>query len=141
MIVSTQFVPKGFSAFCVWPFIFVRPEQRKDAFLLEHEMVHYREQISYLGLSPVAMLLFTAFLIDGDHLWVLWQIPVLVMLPTFSWIAHYLLSRKFRFDAEVRAYRRQIELGGVTPAQAAQALLNYRLGITLEKAIEALSFK
>ena len=105
MIVCTNLVFKGFSGFSLWPFIFVRPEHRSDIALIEHELVHYREQA--------------------------WIMPVWVML--------YLVSRKFRLAAEVRAYNRQIELGGVTREQAAHTLLSYRLGITLEKAMRVLA--
>lgn len=103
MIVSTNLIPKGFSAVSLWPFIFVRPEHRSDNILIEHELVHYREQ---------------AFIVP-------------------LWVLLYLVSRKFRLAAEVRAYTRQIELGGVTREQAAHALLNYRLGITYGKAMQA----
>lgn len=105
MIVSTRFIPRGFSAVTIWPFIFVRPEHRRDKALIEHELVHYREQR--------------------------WITPI--------WIARYLLSRSFRQAAEVRAYRRQIELGGITQEQAAQMLTHYRLGITFDQAREALA--
>ena len=44
MIVSTDLTPKGFSVCSLWPFIFVRPEHRSDIALIEHELVHYREQ-------------------------------------------------------------------------------------------------
>ena len=105
MIVGTNLIPKGFSAFSCWPFIFVRPEQRSDSALIEHEMVHYREQA--------------------------WITP--------RWVLLYLVSRKFRLGAEIRAYTRQIELGGVTREQAAHALLSYRLGITYGKAMQVLA--
>ena len=86
MIVLTNLVPKGFSACCLWLFIFVRPEHRSDATLIEHELVHNRE-----------------------HAWIM---PV--------WVLLYLVSRRFRLAAEVRAYARQVEVGGVTREQAAQ---------------------
>jgi hypothetical protein len=105
MIVSTQLIPKGFSACSLWPFIFDRPEHRIDSALIEHELVHYREQA--------------------------WIMPV--------WVILYLVSRKFRLAAEVRAYTRQIEVGGVTREQAAHALLSYRLGITFRKAMQVLA--
>ena len=106
MIVCTNLVFKGFSGFSLWPFIFVRPEHRSDIALIEHELVHYREQA--------------------------WIMPVWVML--------YLVSRKFRLAAEVRAYNRQIELGGLSKAEtAAHALLIYRLGTTYEKAMQAMA--
>lgn len=105
MIICTNLIPKGFSAISLWPFIFVRPEHRSDTALIEHELVHYREQA--------------------------WVTPL--------WVILYLVSRKFRLAAEVRAYTRQIEVGGVTREQAAQALLSYRLGITLGKAMQVLA--
>ena len=105
MIVGTNLIPKGFSAFSCWPFIFVRPEQCSDTALIEHELVHYREQA--------------------------WITPF--------WVLLYLVSRKFRLGAEIRAYTRQIELGGVTREQAALALLSYRLGITYGKAMQVLA--
>lgn len=55
------------------------------------------------------------------------------------WVLRYLLSRKFRLAAEVRAYRRQIALDGITQAQAAQMLTHYKLGITPKQAQEALA--
>ena len=55
MIICTNLVPKGFSACCLWPLIFVRPEHRSDATLIEHELVHYREQA---WITPVWVLLY-----------------------------------------------------------------------------------
>ena len=105
MIVSTRFIPKGFVACSLWPFILVKPEERGNVALIEHELVHYREQA--------------------------WIMP--------AWVLLYLVSRRFRLAAEIRAYTRQIALGGVSREQAAQALLGYRLGITLATALKALS--
>ena len=105
MIVSTNLIPKGFSACSLWPFIFVRPEYRSDIAVIEHELVHYREQA--------------------------WIMPI--------WVFLYLVSRKFRLAAEIRAYTHQIEMGGLTREQAAHALLSYRLGISYGKAMQALA--
>lgn len=44
MIISTKWIPKGYDAFTVWPFIFVRPEFRNSEALLRHEYVHYDSQ-------------------------------------------------------------------------------------------------
>lgn len=54
------------------------------------------------------------------------------------WWLRYLLSKEFRLGAEVRAYRRQIAVGGITVERAAQLLLTYRLDITVERAIAEL---
>ena len=37
-------------------------------------------------------------------------------------------------EAEIRAYTRQIELGGITRKEAAEMLMRYKLNITLEQA-------
>jgi hypothetical protein len=61
---------------------------------------------------------------------------------TVWWWAKYLLSRQFRQDAEVRAYRRQMELGGITVERAAHMLVtHYRLNIDLPTAIGLLQAK
>jgi hypothetical protein len=60
-----------------------------------------------------------------EHAWIM---PV--------WVFLYFVSRKFRHAAEVRAYARQIEMGGVTREQAAHALLSDRLGLTFGKAMQ-----
>ena len=60
-------------------------------------------------------------------------------LITPVWVLLYLVSRKFRLAAEVRAYTRQIKLGGITREQAAHALLSYRIDISYEKAFQALA--
>jgi hypothetical protein len=56
------------------------------------------------------------------------------------WWALYLCSRRFRQAAEVRAYRRQYELGGITIEKAAWRLATqYRLGIDEARARELLA--
>ena len=44
MVVFTNYIPHGFDALTLWPFIFVRPLCRNNEPLIEHELVHYREQ-------------------------------------------------------------------------------------------------
>ena len=106
MLIRTTRIPKGYHAFCVWPFIFVHPDHAESYGLIEHEMVHYREQRRCL------------------------------MLP---WWLLYGLSRRFRQAAEVRAYRRQIAVGGITADKAADYLLGYHLGITKAQALALLT--
>lgn len=61
-----------------------------------------------------------------------WRTPV--------WWARYLLSPMFRQAAEVRAYRRQIELGGVNVMVAAHYLsTRYRLDVSFTAAVELLA--
>ena len=55
------------------------------------------------------------------------------------WLLLYWLSKRFRIAAEVRGYRAQIAAGGITVDQAAQYLVQYGAGITLDRAKELLS--
>ena len=99
MIIKTKLIPDPFQAITIWPFILTKVDNRS---LIEHEMVHYREQA--------------------------WIAPV--------WWLRYLLSKSFRQAAEVRAYTRQIEVGGITRLSAAAMMLNYKLDLTLTDALE-----
>ena len=102
MIIKTTLIKKPFQAISIWPVILVLPDQANNVGLIEHEMVHYREQA--------------------------WIAPI--------WWLRYVLSKSFRLAAEVRAYKRQIEVGGITRLTAAAMLLNYGLDITLEQALQ-----
>lgn len=99
---------KDFDALTCWPFIFIRPEQVENKGLIEHELVHYREQRK------------------------------MFLLP---WLVLYLVSKKFRLAAELRAYQRQIEVGGISIRQAAFYLRKYNLGISYADAIKKLKQK
>ena len=104
MIIKTKLIRKPFQAITIWPVILVLPDHAENVGLIEHELVHYREQA--------------------------WIAPL--------WWLRYALSKSFRLAAEVRAYKRQIEVGGITRLTAAVMLLNYGLGITLEEAFKEL---
>jgi hypothetical protein len=104
MIISTPFIPQGFQAMTVWPFIFVLPQYRLNEGLIQHELVHYREQA--------------------------WITPI--------WLLRYWLSKSFRLSAEVRAYRHQILIGGISIGGAADMLLLYHLDITQQQAYQLL---
>ena len=104
MIIKTTLIKKPFQAISIGPVILVLPDQADNAGLIEHEMVHYREQA--------------------------WIAPL--------WWLRYVLSKSFRLAAEVRAYKRQIKVGGISRLTAAAMLLNYGLDITLEQALQLL---
>ena len=55
------------------------------------------------------------------------------------WLLRYLLSHEFRYQAELRGYRVQVELGGITREGAAQMLCQYGLGVTYDDALAALA--
>jgi len=57
-----------------------------------------------------------------------------IRVLTLPWWILYLLSPTFRLHAEVRAYKRQIELGGITVDLAAYFISSrYRLNISVDK--------
>ncbi len=49
-IVSKRFVPKGYAAMAVWPFVFFREKRLVTASRLNHERIHLRQQIELLVL-------------------------------------------------------------------------------------------
>jgi hypothetical protein len=55
------------------------------------------------------------------------------------WWLRYALSKTFRIAAEVKAYKVQIIMGDMTPAQAAGWLMKYDSSLTIEAATELLS--
>ena len=56
------------------------------------------------------------------------------------WWLRYLLSPRFRLAAEVRAYRRQIAVRGISPAAAAHYLATgYHLDISYRQALDLLT--
>lgn len=55
------------------------------------------------------------------------------------WWARYALSKTFRVQAEVRAYRVQIALGGLTADEAETWLMKYDTNMTHEQAIAHLT--
>lgn len=55
------------------------------------------------------------------------------------WWAAYAISPKFRLSAEVRGYKAQIQRNGITVDEAAEMLMKYRLGITKQEALKALT--
>jgi hypothetical protein len=52
------------------------------------------------------------------------------------WWLRYALSKKFRLDAEVRAYKAQININALTKEQAAYWLIKYDSALTLADAIK-----
>ena len=45
MILKTNFVPPGFAAITLWPFILVRPQYADNPRLIQHERIHLAQQI------------------------------------------------------------------------------------------------
>jgi len=74
MIVRTRLIPKGFSACALWPFIFVLPEERLNAALIGHELVHYREQAWIMPLWVLLYLMSPKFRLAAEVRAYAWQI-------------------------------------------------------------------
>jgi len=55
------------------------------------------------------------------------------------WLLRYWLSKSFRWGQEVKAYRVQIEVGGISAEDAAWLLCTYKTSHTVEQARRALS--
>ena len=91
MIICTNLIPKGFSAVSLWPFIFVRPEYRSDIALIEHELVHYREQASMITVLVLPYLVSEKFALQprfvptrGKLNWKMLRGSKLTALPSFK---------------------------------------------------------
>lgn len=55
------------------------------------------------------------------------------------WLIRYALSKKFRLMAEVRGYKKQIQIGGITTTEAANYLVEYGTGISFNDATALLT--
>ncbi|OYX24376.1 hypothetical protein [Confluentibacter lentus] len=63
IIVSRYLVPKGYTGFAFFPFVFVKHAQlRKDACLVNHEKIHLRQQLELL-IVPFYVLYIGEFLV------------------------------------------------------------------------------
>ena len=54
------------------------------------------------------------------------------------WLLKYIFSKKFRLEAEVRAYKVQIYQKGISLHSAARMLMNYRVDVTFDDAVAML---
>ena len=73
-------------------------------------------------------------LIEHERVHALEQIE----MGRWLWWARYLLCSGFRLACEVAAYRRQMDLGGITRVQAARQLCKYCTGVTSDQAYRLL---
>jgi len=101
----TRLLSRFICGFAIWPFIFVQPYFSRHRDLIEHGLVHFREQKKML------------------------------VIP---WFLAYVLSKRFRRNAELCTYRHQIAIGGISVQRAAGNLTKYKLGISYRKALDLL---
>lgn len=108
---------------------------------------------------PFCMIVQTKFILNGFAAFSCW--PFIFVLPNHAgnmgliehetvhyneqawmtpvWLLRYFLSKSFRLAAEVRAYKRQIAVGGISMDAASMMLLRYDLGITQQEAVGILT--
>lgn len=49
LIVAKYLIPKGYSGFAIFPFVFVKyPEDKKNSIFINHERIHLRQQMELL---------------------------------------------------------------------------------------------
>ena len=129
----TEKLPSGFGGTTQGPIIKILPKYKDDAGLLEHEKTHVRQWYAVLAIGLLFSTLLT--LLVSPCLWPLYGLaPVLHQLL-------YKFVRPYRCWCEVRAYRKQIEIGGYTGNEFAVTALveKYDLGLSVEEAKALLS--
>lgn len=55
------------------------------------------------------------------------------------WLLRYWLSPKFRLASEVRGYKAQMKMGGITRSEAARLLTTYGMSVSFAEAWDLLS--
>ena len=121
-------VPEHFGGLASGPLIRIRPKYKGDAGLLEHEKTHVRQ---WYGVLAIGLLFSTLLmLLVSPSLWPLYG------LAPFSHQLLYKFVRPYRRWCEVRAYRKQIAIGGYISNEFAVTALveKYALGLSVDEA-------
>lgn len=130
-------IKTGFGGCAIGPFIKIRPKYQNDKGLLLHEIEHVNQWWRAVIYCVVcAVLLSVAGLSDA-------AIILLVLAPSAHGIL-YRFSRRYRLNAEVAAYRRQIQYYGPLASNrfAIEALVNkYNLKLTYHMARALLAYR
>ena len=128
----TEKIPAKFGGESCGPLIKIRPKYAADKGLLEHEKVHVRQWYAVLGLGLLLCTLLT--LLVSPSLWSLYG------LAPFLHQLLYKFVRPYRRWCEVKAYRKQIALGGyISNEFAVTALVDkYDLRLGADEARERL---
>lgn len=121
-------VPEQFGGLASGPLIRIRPKYKGDAGLLEHEKTHVRQwyALTVLGLVSAAALV----LLVSPELW-----PTIGAAPSLHPLLYKFL-RPYRRWCEVKAYRKQIAIGGYISNEFAVTALveKYALGLSVDEA-------
>lgn len=121
-------LPNGFGGMTQGPVIKLLEKYKQDTGLTEHEKVHVRQWYAVLG---VWLLLCTALtLCVSPNFW-----PAYGLAPSLHQLL-YRLVRPYRRWSEVRAYRKQLAIGGYISDEFAVTSLveKYDLGLSKDQA-------
>jgi len=131
LIKLVESLPNGFGGTAQGPLIKLLPKYQHDVGLIEHEKTHVRQwyALMALGLSVCALLALLA-LLASPGFWIGCVVAPLLHPLLYKFI------RPYRLWSEVRAYRKQIAVGGyVSNAFAVAALVDkYGLSLSIDEA-------
>lgn len=119
----TDKVPEQFGGLASGPLIRIRPEYQGDAGLLEHEKNHVRQWYAVLAIGLLLCTLLT--LLVSPSLWLLYGLA-----PSLHPLL-YKFVRPYRRWCEVKAYRKQIAIGGYASNEFAVTALVEKYGLRL----------
>ena len=121
-------IANGFGGTAHGPCIKILSKYKCDAGLLEHEKIHVRQW--YVLLAFVLLLCTLMTLVVSASLWPLYG------LAPFLHPLLYKFIRQYRQLCEVKAYRKQVAVGGYTSNEFAVTALvkKYDLGLSVSEA-------
>ena len=123
LIKYTEKLATGFGGTAQGPLIKILSKYKDDAGLIEHEKTHVRQWYAVLG---IGLLLCTLLmLLVSAALWPLYG------LALFSHQLLYKFVRPYRRWCEVKAYRKQIAIGGYASNEFAVTALVEKYGLRL----------
>ena len=123
LIKLSESLPNGFGGTAQGPLIKLLPKYQHDVGLIEHEKTHVRQWYAVLG---IGLLLCTLLmLLVSAALWPLYG------LALFSHQLLYKFVRPYRRWCEVKAYRKQIAIGGYASNEFAVTALVEKYGLRL----------
>ena len=123
----TEKLANGFGGTAQGPLIKILSKYKDDAGLLAHEKTHVRQWYAVLAIGLLLCTLLT--LVVSPALWPLYG------LAPFLHPLLYKFVRPYRRLCEVRAYRKQIAIGGYTSNDFAVTMLvdKYDLGLSIHE--------
>ena len=119
----TDKLANGFGGTAQGPVIKILSKYKDDAGLLEHEKTHVRQWYAVLALGLLLCTLLTLIVLPS--LWPLYG------LALFSHQLLYKFVRPYRRWCEVKAYRKQIAIGGYASNEFAVTALVEKYGLRL----------